>query len=419
MVGMTDTALGGETPPVSIDPLTGLGNAGAATAHIAARMAADAASVAVALVELRGLARYNDFNDRAEGDILVAALAGKLERLCADEFGPSLGLFRMAGARFAIIAPPRTAIERLRLEMRAIVAAVGEAHLARKGDYLALRIAVGTVEDAADIPRSLALIARRLAAPPALVRAIDIEAAARGEGLSVRFQPQFALADDRPVGAEALVRWNHPRLGEVGGAVLFAAARSAGLDRALSRIIWRRALAAMAAWPERWHGLRVALNLTAADLAEPAMAAELLGFAREVGVAPARLTVEVTESAIIERLDAAADSLALLRGAGMQAALDDFGTGYSGLAWLKRLPVDYIKIDSRFVRDASGDARGRTLLRGVVDLAGALDLGVLAEGVESEAQRDRLRDLGCRWYQGWLRAPALDSADLIAFLDAA
>ncbi|MBX9727807.1 MAG: EAL domain-containing protein, partial [Sphingopyxis sp.] len=398
------------------DAMTGLGDAATACAHIAARIAADGTAVPVALVELRGLARFNDFSDRDTGDALLAALARKLEHLAADEFGPSLGLFRMAGARFAIVAPPRTAIERLRLEMRAIAAAVGESLLARQGDYLALRIAVGAVEDAAAVPQSLSVIARRLAAPPALVRAIDIEAAARGEGLSVRFQPQFALADDKAMGAEALVRWQHPRLGDVGGAVLFAAAHSAGLERALSRMVWRRALAAMAAWPARMHGLRVALNLTAADLAEPEMSAELLALAKEAGVAPSRLTVEVTESAIIERLDAAAQVLAELRDAGMHAALDDFGTGYSGLSWLKRLPVDYIKIDSRFVRDAAGDARGRTLLRGVVDLAGALGLGVLAEGVESEAQRDRLRDLGCRWYQGWLRAPALESADLIAFL---
>jgi EAL domain-containing protein (putative c-di-GMP-specific phosphodiesterase class I) len=175
----------------------------------------------------------------------------------------------------------------------------------------------------------------------------------------------------------------------------------------------------MAGWPASMAGLRVALNLTAADLAEPRMAAELLALAADAGVAPTRLTVEVTESAIIERLDSAAETLTALRAAGMHAALDDFGSGYSGLAWLKRLPVDYIKIDSRFVRDAASDARGRTLLRGVVDLAGALDLGVLAEGVENEAQRTRLRDLGCRWYQGWLRAPALDSADLVSFLAAA
>ena len=400
------------------DPLTGLGDASAANALIAARIAAEGAAVPVALVELRGLARYNDFHDREAGDALLAELARKLEHLAGDEFGPSLSLFRLAGARFAIVAPPRTAIERLRLEMRAIAAAVGETLLARVGDYLALRLSVGTIDDAANVPFGLSLIARRLAAPPALVRSMDVEAATRGEGLAVLFQPQFALSDDRPSGAEALVRWRHPRLGDVGGAVLFAAAASAGLERALSRMVWKKALASMAGWPERMQSLRVALNLTAADLAEPAMVEELLSLADEAGVSTRRLTVEVTESAIIERLDAAADSLARLRAAGMHAALDDFGTGYSGLAWLKRLPVDYIKIDSRFVRDAAGDARGRTLLRGVVDLAGALDLGVLAEGVENVTQRDRLRDLGCRWYQGWLRAPALESADLIAFLDA-
>ena len=178
-------------------------------------------------------------------------------------------------------------------------------------------------------------------------------------------------------------------------------------------------LQSMAGWPAALRSTRVALNITAADVAAPEMADELIAMAAAAGIDCARLTVEVTEAALIERLDMAAQSLARLRAAGMHAALDDFGTGYSGLAWLRQLPVDYIKIDSGFARDASGGERERTVLRGVIDIARALDLDVLAEGVESEEQRERLKALGCRWYQGYLRSPALGDSAFVAYADGA
>ena len=343
------------------------------------------------------------------------SLARRIERLAREEFGPAVIVARISGARFAILPPPVVAVERLRVEVRGIAGAVGDAMAHVPGDQLGLRIAVGSV--AADQPTgaAIALVARRLAAPLALVRAIDIEAAASGQGMSVLFQPQFALDDDRLTGAEALVRWQHPRLGEVGGATLFSAATAAGLERRLSRAVWMQALQMMAGWPAEMADLRIALNLTAADVAAPDMASDLLSMAADARITADRLTVEVTEAAAIERIDRAAESLGTLRDAGAWAALDDFGTGFSGLSWLRQLPVDYIKIDSGFSRDAAGAVRDQAVLRGVIDIAHALDLSVLAEGVETAEQRDQLKSMGCRWYQGHLRAPALGSGDFVAF----
>ncbi len=397
------------------DALTGLYDAAAFEVMVADRQRTGGGDVAIGLIELHGLARYNDFQGRTPGDQLIVSLARRLDRLARDEFGPSVIVSRISGARFALLPSPRTAIERLRVEMRGIAGAIGDALIGKQGEHLSLRIAVGSVAAGDATASGIALVARRLAAPPALVRAIDIEAAVSGIGLAVLFQPQFSFDDDRLIGAEALVRWQHPRLGEVGGAVLFAAAAAAGLERKLSRAVWAQALASMAAWPASLRTARVALNITAADVAAPEMAGELIAMAANFGVDCARLTVEVTEAALIERLDMAALSLASLRAAGMHAALDDFGTGYSGLAWLRQLPVDYIKIDSGFARDASGGERERTVLRGVIDIARALDLDVLAEGVESDEQRERLKTLGCRWYQGYLRSPALGNGELVAF----
>lgn len=397
------------------DALTGLYDAAAFELLVAQRLQAGDGPAGIGIVELHGLARFNDFEGAASGDRLLRDMARRFDRLARDEFGPTALVARVGGSRFALLPPPRTAVERLRVEMRGVAGAIGDKLSGPSSELLGLRIAVGTASVGDSAAEAIALIARRLAAPPALVRAIDIEAAASGIGLAVLFQPQFAMDDDRLIGAEALVRWQHPRLGEVGGTLLFTAAAAAGLERKLSRAVWTQALGAMAGWPDALAYVRVALNLTAADLADPQMASELLAIAAEAGIAPARLTVEVTESAVIERLDVAAKSLGKLRAAGMHAALDDFGTGYSGLAWLRQLPVDYIKIDSGFARDAAGGTREQTVLRGVIDIALALDLDVLAEGVESTEQRDVLSGLGCRWYQGYLRSPALADAAFVSF----
>ena len=396
------------------DALTGLIDGAAFEALLAARLHDTPEDAGVALIELKGLARFNDFRDRAAGDAVLVALARRIERLARDDLGPQLHMARLTGARFALLAPRGTPITRLRLLARGIVAAAHDVLAVPDGEQLSLRLAVGLVAADSAPAQGLARIGRRLGAPPSLVRALDVEAALTGSDLIVCFQPQFDLIDDRLIGAEALVRWNHPRLGEVGGATLFAAASATGLERAMSLAVWTRALDAMARWPAALTGLRIALNATAADLADPAMPDELLDMAKQRGIGGERLTVEVTETALIERMDAAIAALDRLRAAGVATALDDFGTGYSGLAWLKQMPVDYIKIDGALARDAAGAPREQTVVRGIIALAHALGIDVLAEGVEDEGQRQLLADFGCRWYQGFLRAPALPDDAFVA-----
>jgi predicted signal transduction protein with EAL and GGDEF domain len=401
------------------DSLTGLPARAALIDELRLRQADGGKPVALAVIEVAGLARFNDLWSRAQGDRLLLSIARRLLRLARDEFGSAVICYRMDGARFAVVPPLETGVDRLRAEVRGIVGLLAEVTGIAGEAGLALRVAVGGIVAHNPVEPGLDLIARRLSGSAAVVRAIDVEAATQGEGLSVLFQPQFRVADDALIGAEALARWHHPRLGEVGGALLFSAAAAAGLERPMSDAVWRCALAKMAGWPEPARGLRIALNVTAADLADGDMPERLLAMAAHEGIDPARLTVEITEQALIQQLDSAAASLDRLRSAGVRVALDDFGTGYSGLSWLRRLPVDYIKIDSSFAQDAAGSGpRGQAVLRGVVELAAGLDLGVLAEGVESREQLDRLAALGCRWYQGFFKAPALPEEALLAMVAA-
>jgi EAL domain-containing protein (putative c-di-GMP-specific phosphodiesterase class I) len=395
------------------DPQTGALTLTAAHAAIVAHQQGGDA-VAVGFVEIARLALVNDAGGRDAGDQMLARVARLLTRQLSEDLGSTTLIARAGGARFLVIAPTGIGAARLSLELRAAAAVIMDSGMpVISGLPVALRVATGTLTLSDDLS-TLAAIASRLATPRALVRSVDIEALLASDQLRVLFQPQFNMADDKLIGAEALVRWHHPKLGEVAGGVLFTAAQANGLERQLSNAVWQRALASMAAWPAELSSVRVALNATAADLADPHMPGALLAMAADAGVAPTRLTLEVTEADVIDVLDNAVAALRRLRAAGLRVALDDFGTGYSGLSWLKRLPADYIKIDASFARDAVGAPRDRAVLTGVISLAKALDLTVLAEGVETEEQRALLAAAGCSAWQGHLRAPALPDADFIA-----
>jgi EAL domain-containing protein (putative c-di-GMP-specific phosphodiesterase class I) len=173
--------------------------------------------------------------------------------------------------------------------------------------------------------------------------------------------------------------------------------------------VQRKAIAAAAAWPEALAGLRLAVNVTAADIVRPGFADSFLALVAKSGFDPRRLTVEVTESGLIEDLASAAALLGRLRADGLRVAIDDFGTGYSSLAYLKALPLDYLKIDKRLSEDITGSARDQVVIRSVIEMARSLGLEVIAEGVETEEQLALLAREGCTLYQGFLCAPPLET----------
>ena len=184
----------------------------------------------------------------------------------------------------------------------------------------------------------------------------------------------------------------------------------------LSAHVQRKALALASAWPDVLRHLRVAVNVTAQDIARDDFAAGFLDLVDSAGIARERVTVEVTESGLIEDLARAATLLAELRAAGLRVAIDDFGTGYSSLAYLKALPLDYLKIDQHLAQDIAGSARDRVVVRGVIEMARSLGLTVIAEGVETEEQLALLAAEGTNTYQGFLCAPPLDEAGLAALV---
>ena len=242
---------------------------------------------------------------------------------------------------------------------------------------------------------------------------------ALGQGeIAILFQPQFRLADGRLTGAEALARWDHAALGRIGAATLFAVAERSDQTAALGRHIAERALSAAAQWP-REAGLRLSLNLTAAELALSSCAATIDEALAASGFDPRQLTLEVTEQSLLVDLEAAATTLRALADRGMQIALDDFGSGFANFRYLKLLPLDYLKLDHTLTDDIAADPRDRAILRAIVAMARALDLRVIAEGVESEEQRKLLAAEGCDYFQGFLRSSPLHADEFARFASAA
>ena len=242
-----------------------------------------------------------------------------------------------------------------------------------------------------------------------LLRALD------GDEIEVVYQPQFACADDRLLGGEALARWNHPQLGRIGAGALFAIAERADHVAQLSRHIARLALSGARTWP---MDLRLSLNVTPSDLASDDYARDFAALAESTGFPPWRLTLEVTEQVLLADAAHAAQVLGRLTARGMRIALDDFGAGFCNFRYLKLLPLHYLKLDRSMIDGIAGDLRDLAVLRAIIAMAGALDLKVIAEGVESEAQRALVAVEGCASYQGFLRAQPLSAEDFIALAEA-
>jgi EAL domain-containing protein (putative c-di-GMP-specific phosphodiesterase class I) len=215
----------------------------------------------------------------------------------------------------------------------------------------------------------------------------------------------------------ALARWRHPTFGELGATTLFAVAERSDYLTQLSDHVQRKAISLAASWPAVLERLRLSVNITAADIVRPGFASQFIELVRQSDFDPRRLTVEVTEGGLIEDLNAAAYLLARLREGGLRVAIDDFGTGYSSLAYLKALPLDYLKIDKRLCEDITGSPRDRIVVRSVIDMARSLGLSVIAEGVETQEQLDLLAQEGCNLYQGFLCSRPIEATALAALMD--
>jgi EAL domain-containing protein (putative c-di-GMP-specific phosphodiesterase class I) len=251
--------------------------------------------------------------------------------------------------------------------------------------------------------------------PAAPIRDLVLEAAIAHEQIELLYQPLIEARSGRVVGAEALVRSPVARSAEA----LFARAGAAALGERLSRLIQRKALRSAAVWEGPLRYLGISINLLPADISRPGYERWLLEEVEAAAIDPRRITLEITESALLVDEPAVIERLGLLRDAGIRIAVDDFGTGYASLAYLTTLPLDMLKIDRGLVAQIVDGSRDRIVVKATIALARELGLKVVVEGVENEAQLDLLTDWGCELYQGFHGAAPMSHEALSAFVSQA
>ena len=251
---------------------------------------------------------------------------------------------------------------------------------------------------------------------------VDVEAelwtALDRDELTVHYQPILDLRTSRVVGFEALARWQHPSRGLVLPVDFIALAEESELIVALGRVILEKACRQAQLWRTRWpdENLAMSVNLSPRQFLDPDLANGIGRVLRESGLEPCALELEITESSVMDRSEAGLAVLQQLRALGVRVVLDDFGTGYSSLAYLRQLPLDTIKVDRSFVTDLDVHDPNVGIVRAVVSLAHGLGITVVAEGIETDEQARRLRELGCDMGQGYAWAHPSDPIRIGAFV---
>jgi diguanylate cyclase (GGDEF)-like protein len=249
--------------------------------------------------------------------------------------------------------------------------------------------------------------------------ATDLREAWREGQFLIDYQPQVG-ADGRMTGVEALLRWKHPNRDMVPPAHFIPTAEETSLIVPIGHWVLEQACAQLAAWaqrPDRQH-LSIAVNVSVRQFRDPDFVDEVMTAIKHAGIPPEKLKLELTESLLADGIEVTVAKMGSLKEMGVTLSLDDFGMGYSSLSYLKRLPLDQLKIDREFVKDILTDANDAAIARTIVGLAQSLGLGVIAEGVETEEQRAFLARQGCYEYQGYLFCQPLPINELEAFMDA-
>jgi diguanylate cyclase (GGDEF)-like protein/PAS domain S-box-containing protein len=394
-------------------------------------------SFAVLFLDLDRFKVVNDSLGHGVGDQMLVEIAARLERLLR----PGDTVARFGGDEFTLllgeVATPIEATHRAEKVLDALAVPFAlDRHEVFTSASVGIAVSAGGSEDPEELLRNAdAALSRakvlgknryevfdrgmhaeameRLQLETDLRRALD-----RGE-FTLHYQPVVEVEAGRIVGFEALIRWNHPERGMVQPGAFIPVAEEMGLIHPLGRWVIEEACGAAKRWGgdgAAGGGLRVSLNLSAAQFSQADLVEHVERTIGECGIRPGVLHFEITESVILEHAGPAQDMLSRLRALGVVLCMDDFGTGYSSLGYLHRFPIDELKIDRSFVARMDTDARNAQLVQAIIALARNLGVKVVAEGVETAEQLAALRALGCEYAQGFLFSRALPEADADALL---
>lgn len=390
--------------------------------------------VTVLLLGIKDLKQINDRLGRAVGDAVIRRVGQQIRAFAEQQLSPIRLMAKMPGREFMLVVDGNAGGKQLELaaqkllEMVSVDLGDGDAPLhinarlgialSRSGESrqnLSARAADALAKAYGRKGKRYVVAEAQAPFNPAMEQVdIALRSALAAREIVILLQPQFEVSSGRLVGAEALARLNHPQLGEISAGDLFASADRCDLREELSLLIQDKAINIAATWPAALSDLRLAVNLGAEELTEY-YGAHLLELVAQAGFEPERLTLELTEESLIRDLERTAGQLELLRAKGMRIAVDDFGTGYSSLAYLKSLPLDYLKIDKGMTPDIVGTGKDRIIMRAIIAMAKALGMAIIAEGVEKAEELEMLQAEGCDYFQGFLRSPPLAPAEFERF----
>ena len=416
------------------DPLTGLPNRLLLVDRLMlalARAKHGEPDVAVVSLDVDGFKDVNTAHGHTGGDQLLTAVAGRLSGSVRDRDSVA----RFGGDEFVVISDgsgrfAETLADRLRKAMAAPFSVGG----AQVNITVSMGVAVGRYGDSpATLLRSadMALLqakaggrdrtefyteALRATSEERLSIVSDLRRALDRDEFSLRFQPVVSLVDGTIVGAEALIRWEHPERGTLSPADFIGVAEETGLIDPIGQWVIEETCRRFATWQRLAPDMSMSLNISARQFGAGTLDSIVRDAIVASGVDPSHLALEITEGVLMDDVEFAADTLSVLRKTGVTISVDDFGTGYSSLSRLKELPIDILKVDRTFVAGLPEDAYDTALVGAVLSIAESLDLSVIAEGVEKEAQAFALLGLGCHKAQGFLFYRPLTAKDFEAEL---
>ncbi len=412
------------------DPLSGLPNRNGLNEALERLQAGGESRIGLALVDLDHFKAINDTLGHAIGDRVLRRAGARLRRalpagaiaarLGGDEFALAfVGLdveqagVALARALDALSRPLLLDGHHVHLEASAGLAMSRRDHADEALHDLLARADLALYKAKGDGHRQVAVFEPAMREEVVARRQLDLElrqACARGE-FELHYQPQVDLSTGRIIGAEALLRWRHPRRGLLVPADFIDALAASPAAAEVGGWILRQACTDAARWPQvDGRDVAISINLFPVQVNDGRLQAEVDRALADSGLPAHRLELEITESIALRPDDHAALALAALRERGIGLAFDDFGTGFASLSLLQRFPIDRVKIDRSFVRDMLANRDDAAIVRSIVLISRNLDLRVVAEGVEHDDQAQLLRGLGCHGAQGFLYAPALDAA---------
>jgi diguanylate cyclase (GGDEF)-like protein len=395
------------------DSLTGLPQRGYFTDLVAERMERPGefgAAVGLMILDVTDFKHVNDLRGHLAGDTLLVAVASRLTELAAGK----AVVGRLVGDHFICFFPNVDDSADLEAEMRQLHAAAcgsydvlgsqvpvifsaGAAILASgdmKMDEWPVKLDIALFESKGRSRGQFTLFVEEMDARYLERQRLkaDLRTAIDQHGITVVYQPMFTPDGRRLVCCEALARWYHPEKGPIAPNIFIQLAEEMGIVTALTHQVLKAACLECLTWPET---ISVSVNLSMHDLRHGEIAEVVEAILRDTGLSAKRLHLEITESSLIEELSVARAVLDRLRALGITISIDDFGTGFSSLSYLDTLPVDVVKIDRSFVRDIGEDQRRLKLLRGIVNLARGLDIGIVIEGVETRVQMSLIKKYDC------------------------